>query len=189
MRRRMLFAPLALPALAGCPNVGDAPAAPKLEPSPIRSLAPLAAPIGAQRLVGHFPQEVGDWTLALVVGGEHPLRKNVITSASGEYHRKRDDGEQRISVVLVDGVGDPEAYASFDVAWRTVLSNPLLAYAHLDLGGSPGVERTSSHPLTVEIQLLVARRFLVQAGAENVEAKDVRQFLKSFPIDRIAEHR
>ncbi|MBI5432176.1 MAG: hypothetical protein HZA52_05020 [Planctomycetes bacterium] len=177
---------------ASTPNAPGAPAPiGKDAPAPIGRGAPTPiahgapTPIAKSVLVELCPPEVADWKLENVVGDEHPFGRGTFTSALAIYVRTRDEKAQELSLALIDGVRRPQAYASFNVAWGTQLENASLGYSRVSFGPDRGVQILSRHPLTVQVHVLVANRFLIQADTEKVEAEDVRAFVEALPLERI----
>lgn len=142
-------------------------------------------PVAHARLVELCAKEVVGWTLKQVVGDEHPLGAARITSALATYTRERDGKTQTLSLGIIDGARTPQAYLSFEVAWKTELSNESLGYSRFEFGRDRIVQMLSRHPLTVQVHALVANRFLVQVDVEKVEPEEVREFVLALPLDAL----
>lgn len=157
------------------PGAGAGTAARKPEP-------PLD-PVPERRLVELLGKELAGWQLESVTGDRHPLGRAEITSALGVYKRTQGDATQTLSIGIIDGARAPQAYTSFEIAWTTRLENASLGYSRFQLGPDRGVQILSRHPLTVQIHLLVANRFLIQADSEKVEPEVVRAFVEALPLE------
>jgi hypothetical protein len=149
-----------------------------------RSSPPVAA-VATEHLAELCAPELAGWQRTKLSTGEHPLLGASLTSALALYTRKVGDADQKLALGLIDGAHQPEAYASFDLAWATRLENASLGYSHFELGPDRGVELLSRHPPTVQLRLLVADRFLVEADAEELAPEDVHAFLAAVPLDRL----
>ncbi len=204
--RTLSFAVFAL--IAACSKSDGAKSASAVsEPSPVAQDATPVEPVDPKTLVALFPKTLGEWQLGGVFGDEHALGARRITSAAAYYERNAPGKEkkQRIALVLIDGAKIADAYASFETAWNTKLSNASIAYSHVRIADEPGVELVSHNPPTVQLHLLVEQRFLVQFGPDaqlnldpklfdldgpnlsppNLSPEEWTQLLQSFPLDQV----
>lgn len=178
MRARSAWIPLAFAAItclsAGCPRESAR--------APIAAVSqPLVEPVAASVLVALVPEMSGGWQREHVFPGEHALLSGRVTSAAATFT----SGERKIALTLIDGAGNPEAYRSWRTAASTSLDTPTLAYAKLAIAGEPAVRILTRYPLTAQIHVLVAGRFLVQTDSEELEPEELELFLGGLPLERL----
>ena len=55
----------------------------------------------------------------------------------------------------------------------------------MEVAGEPAVRILTRHPLSVQVQVLVAGRFLIQTDCTEVEPEELDRFLAGFPFERL----
>jgi hypothetical protein len=141
----------------------------------------LATPIDAQKLADLLPERIGGWRLVENFPNHKPLGAIEASFTLASYESLA--SAKRMTVVIFDGGGHPEASRAFEIARANKLSTPLVRYGKLDVHGAPAVAIVCNAPKSAQAMALIAGRILVQIDGDGQEVEVVLELLRGLPFD------
>jgi len=142
-------------------------------------------PLDPERFVAFLPDSVPGWTAEEPkrLGAEQSKMRPPASMASREFRRDR----ETMSVVIVDGGGDPKVHFMYLAERRPDGSRHLTAPLP-ERNGSPTVERETEDGER-ELTAVVGGRFIVQVVSRSASAEELRRTFDLVDAKKLAQVR
>jgi hypothetical protein len=141
-------------------------------------------PIAFEQLVLVLPAMDG-WETRRKEGKSTQVGGDAVTLASAKYEKTFNDKVQAVKLEVMDGNYVSSVYSPFAVMAH---SQGPIADAHkmqIEIAGHPGMEEWKTEAGTVQVLLLVARRFVVTLQGENIPPGLVRQTIEAMDLAKL----
>jgi hypothetical protein len=140
-------------------------------------------PVSFGALIPLLPAAPAGWTAAGEARGETTQAMGVKVS---EAERSFEKGDQHLRVKIVDGAYNPLIYAGVTMAAQFARESTEGYEKGVTLDGNPGIEKWNKADKRAELDVVVAKRFLVSIEAGPVEPDFVRSVYASLDKAKLA---
>lgn len=152
--------------------------------------APKTEAIDFRKLKELLPEELGGLKRKEATGEKNKLGEISISQARGAYQKGDEDNAPRITVEIQDfgGMGN-QAAMGMATAWTMAEIDKETDDGYektVKVAGNAGFETWNKNDKHGQVQLIVAKRFIVTVQTDNLPAGECKKLAEKLPLDKLA---
>jgi hypothetical protein len=167
-------------------EIEEADAAPEAEPT---AAVAVVDPVGFRDLLAYLPSAGDGWQAGTPDGSTTSMGDYKVTNVSNTYTSAGGDGspDRSITVQITDGGFAEMVSAPF--AMMSQFSNETTQgyQKGVTIEGHPGYEEWNEPSRSSNLNVLVAKRFLIHLSGTQVEPQVLREWLEGMKLDELSE--
>jgi len=137
------------------------------------------------KLLPILPEAPSGWTADKPEGSTSDVGGFKITKAHRDYHKGEGNNAPLVSISILDSAANPDYVAATTATWKTS-SESLEGYSKsVTIDGNPGFEAYEREQKHASLWVMIANRYFVQIEVQNLEPKELREWIKRVDLKKL----
>jgi len=138
------------------------------------------------KLLPILPEAPSGWTADKPEGSTSDVGGFKITNVHRDYHKGEGNNAPLVSISILDSAANPDYVAATTATWKTS-SESLEGYSKsVTIDGNPGFEAYEREQKHASLWVMIANRYFVQIEVQNLEPKELREWIKHVDLKKLA---
>jgi hypothetical protein len=139
------------------------------------------------KLLPLLPEATAGWTADKAEGSTTDVGGFKLTNVHRDYRKGEGPNDPSGAISILDSVSNPDYVIATTAAW-TLTSESAEGYSKsVTIEGNPGFEAYEKDQKHATLWVMVAKRYFVQIELNNVEPKELRDWIKRVDLKQLAE--
>lgn len=136
-----------------------------------------------KKLLPLLPEAPAGWTADKAEG----QTEDGLTNVHRDYRKGEGDNVPIASISIIDSASNPDSISITTEAWKTNNETPEGYTKSVEIDGNPGSESYEKEQKHAALRLLIAKRYFVAIELQNLEPKELQEWLKLVDLKKLAE--
>jgi len=137
------------------------------------------------KLLPILPEAPSGWTADKPEGSTSDVGGFKITNVHRDYHKGEGNNAPLVSISILDSAANPDYVAATTATWKTS-SESLEGYSKsVTIDGNPGFEAYEREQKHASLWVMIANRYFVQIEVQNLEPKELREWIKRVDLKKL----
>ena len=110
-----------------------------------------------------------------------------LTNVHRDYKKGEGDNVPIASISIIDSVSNPDSIAITTEAWKTNSETSEGYTKPVTIDGNPGSESYEKEQKHAALRLLIAKRYFLAIELQNVDPKELQEWIKRIDLKKLAE--
>ena len=138
------------------------------------------------KLLPILPQAPTGWTADKPEGSTSDVGGFKITNVHRDYHKGEGNDAPLVSISILDSAANPDYVTATTATWKTS-SESLEGYSKsVTIDGNPGFEAYEREQKHASLWVMIANRYFVQIEVQNLEPKELQEWIKRVDLKKLA---
>ena len=139
------------------------------------------------KLLPILPEAPSGWTADKPEGSTSDVGGFKITNVHRDYHKGEGNNAPLVSISILDSAANPDYVTATTATWKTS-SESLEGYSKsVTIDGNPGFEAYEREQKHASLWVMAAKRYFVQIEVQNLEPKELQEWIKRVDLKKLAE--
>jgi len=137
------------------------------------------------KLLPILPEAPSGWTADKPEGSTSDVGGFKITNVHRDYHKGEGNDAPLVSISILDSAANPDYVAATTATWKTS-SESLEGYSKsVTIDGNPGFEAYEREQKHASLWVMIANRYFVQIEVQNLEPKELQEWIKRVDLKKL----
>ena len=137
------------------------------------------------KLLPILPEAPSGWTADKPEGSTSDVGGFKITNVHRDYHKGEGNNAPLVSISILDSAANPDYVAATTATWKTS-SESLEGYSKsVTIDGNPGFEAYEREQKHASLWVMIANRYFVQIEVQNLEPKELQEWIKRVDLKKL----
>jgi len=139
------------------------------------------------KLIPILPEAPSGWTADKPEGSTEDVGGFQITNVHRDYHKGEGTDAPLVSISILDSAANPDYVTATTATWKTS-SESLEGYSKsVTIDGNPGFEAYEREQKHASLWVMVANRYFLQIEVQNLDPKELHEWVKRVDLKKLAE--
>jgi hypothetical protein len=139
------------------------------------------------KLLPILPEAPGGWTADKPEGSTSDVGGFKISNVHRDYHKGEGTDAPLVSISILDSAANPDYVTATTATWKTS-SDSLEGYSKsVTIDGNPGFEAYEREQKHASLWVMIAKRYFVQIEVQNLDPKELQEWIKHVDLKKLAE--
>jgi hypothetical protein len=139
------------------------------------------------KLLPILPEAPEGWVADKPEGSTSDVGGFKITNVHRDYHKGEGNNAPLVSISILDSAANPDYVTATTATWKTS-SESLEGYSKsVTIDGNPGFEAYEKEQKHASLWVMAAKRYFVQIEVQNLEPKELQEWIKRVDLKKLAE--
>ena len=139
------------------------------------------------KLLPILPEPPSGWTAEKAEGSTSDVGGSEITNVHRDYHKGEDKSAPLVSISILDSAANPDYVTMTTASWSKPNETPDGYGKPVTIDGNPGREDYDREQKRASLWVMVAKRYFVQIEAQNIDPKELQDWIKRVDLKKLAE--
>ena len=137
------------------------------------------------KLLPILPEAPSGWTAEKAEGSTSGVGGFEITNVHRDYHKGEGKDAPLVSISILDSAANPDYVTATTAAWKTSSETPDGYSKSVSIEGNPGFESYEREQKHASLWVMVAKRYFVQIEAQNMDPKELQDWIKRIDLKKL----
>lgn len=138
------------------------------------------------KLLPILPEAPTGWTADKPEGSTSDVGGFKITNVHRDYHKGEGNDAPLVSISILDSAANPDYVTATTATWKTS-SESLEGYSKsVTIDGNPGFEAYEREQKHASLWVMIANRYFVQIEVQNLDPKELQEWIKRVDLKKLA---
>jgi hypothetical protein len=137
------------------------------------------------KLLPILPEAPSGWTTEKPEGSTSDVGGFEITNVHRDYHKGEGKGAPLVSISILDSAANPDYVTATTATWKTSSETPEGYSKSVTIEGNPGFESYEREQKHASLWVMVAKRYFVQIEAQNMDPKELQDWIKRVDLKKL----
>ena len=137
------------------------------------------------RLLPILPESPAGWTAEKPEGSTSDVGGFQITNVHRDYHKGEGKDAPLVSISILDSAANPDYVTATTAAWKISSETPEGYSKSVTIEGNPGFESYEREQKHASLWLMVAKRYFVQVETQNMDPKELQDWIKRVDLKKL----
>jgi len=138
------------------------------------------------KLLPILPDAPSGWTADKPEGSTSDVGGFKITNVHRDYHKGEGTDAPLVSISILDSAANPDYVTATTATWKSG-SESLEGYSKsVTIDGNPGFEAYEREQKHASLWVMIAKRYFVQIEVQNLEPKELQEWIKRVDLKKLA---
>src|SRR5437867_6693699 len=138
------------------------------------------------KLLPILPDAPSGWTADKPEGSTSDVGGFKITNVHRDYHKGEGTDALLVSISILDSAANPDYVTATTATWKSG-SESLEGYSKsVTIDGNPGFEAYEREQKHASLWVMIAKRYFVQIEVQNLEPKELQEWIKRVDLKKLA---
>jgi hypothetical protein len=137
------------------------------------------------KLLPILPEAPSGWTAEKPEGSTSGVGGFEITNVHRDYHKGEGKDAPLVSISILDSAANPDYVTATTAAWKTSSETPDGYSKSVSIEGNPGFESYEREQKHASLWVMVAKRYFVQIEAQNMDPKELQDWIKRIDLKKL----
>jgi hypothetical protein len=139
------------------------------------------------KLLPVLPDAPSGWTADKPEGSTSDVGGFKITNVHRDYHKGEGTDAPLVSISILDSAANPDYVTATTATWKTSTETADGYSKSVTIDGHPGFEAYEREQKHASLWIMVAKRYFVQIEVQNVDPKELQEWIKRVDLKKLAE--
>jgi hypothetical protein len=139
------------------------------------------------KLLPILPEAPSGWTADKPEGSTSDVGGFAITNVHRDYHKGEGNSAPLVSISILDSAANPDYVTATTTTWKTSSETPEGYSKSVTIDGNPGFEAYEREQKHASLWVMVGKRYFVQIEAQNMDPKELQDWIKRVDLKKLAE--
>jgi hypothetical protein len=139
------------------------------------------------KLLPILPDAPGGWTADKPEGSTEDVGGFKITNVHRDYHKGEGTDAPLASISILDSAANPDYVTATTATWKTSSESHEGYSKSVTIDANPGFEAYEREQKHASLWVMVAKRYFVQIEVQNLEPKELQEWIKRVDLKKLAE--
>jgi hypothetical protein len=139
------------------------------------------------KLLPILPDAPSGWTAEKPEGSTSDAGGFEITNVHRDYHKGEGKDAPLVSISILDSAANPDYVAATTATWKTGSETPEGYSKAVTIDGNPGFEAYEREQKHASLWVMIAKRYFVQIEGQNLDPKELQEWIKRVDLKKLAE--
>jgi hypothetical protein len=141
------------------------------------------------KLLPILPEAPSGWTADKAEGATSDVGGFQITNVHRDYHKGEGKDAPLVSISILDSAANPDYVTATTEIWKISSETPEGYSKSVTIDGNPGFEAYDREQKHASLWVMVGKRYFVQIEAQNLDPKELQEWIKRVNLKKLAEIR
>ena len=150
---------------------------------------PILVPSVAEytKLLPVLPEPPEGWTAEKAEGSTSDVGGFEITNVHRDYHKGESKDAPLVSISILDSAANPDYVSITTASWAKPNEGADGYGKPVTIDGNPGREDYDREQKRASLWVMIAKRYFVQIEAQNIDPKELQDWIKRVDLKKLAE--
>lgn len=139
------------------------------------------------KLIPFLPEAPAEWKAEEGEGQTTDAAGFTLTTVHRDYKKGDADNTPTASISILDSAANPEYAAATTATWKETTETPEGYTKAVTIDGNPGFETYEKEQKHAALWIMVAKRYFVEVELQNLDPKELQDWVKRLDLKKLAE--
>ena len=139
------------------------------------------------KLLPILPDAPGGWTADKPEGSTSDVGGFKITNVHRDYHKGEGTDAPLVSISILDSAANPDYVTATTATWKLNNETPDGYSKSVTIEGNPGFEAYEREQKHASLWVMIGKRYFVQIEVQNLDPKELQEWIKRVDLKKLAE--